>query len=50
MKILVINTVPTGKNGITNVVFNYLNAMEWGAIFDYVAINTPGTYYIELIA
>ena len=27
MKILVINTVPTDKNGITNVIFNYLKAM-----------------------
>lgn len=41
MKILVINTVPTDKNGITNVIFNYLNAIDDDISIDYVAINTP---------
>ena len=39
MKILVINTVPTDKNGITNVIFNYLKAMGNDVAFDYVSIN-----------
>lgn len=47
MKILVINTVPTDKNGITNVILNYLNAMGNDVAFDYVAINNPNTFYIN---
>lgn len=49
MKILVINTVPTDKNGITNVIFNYLKAIGNGINFDYVSINVPNAYYIELL-
>ena len=47
MKILVINTVPTDKNGITNVIINYLNAMGNDVAFDYVAINNPNAFYVN---
>lgn len=47
MKILVINTVPTDKNGITNVIINYLNAMGNDVAFDYVAINNPNVFYVN---
>lgn len=49
MKILVINTVPTDKNGITNVIINYLNAMGNDVVFDYVAINNPNVFYIKFL-
>lgn len=49
MKILVINTVPTDKNGITNVIFNYFNALDDDVSIDYVAINSPDTYYEDLL-
>lgn len=49
MKILVINTVPTDKNGITNVIINYLNAMGNDVAFDYVAINNPNVFYINFL-
>ena len=49
MKILVINTVPTDKNGITNVIFNYLKAMGNDVAFDYVAINNPNVFYIKFL-
>lgn len=50
MKVLVINTVPTEKNGITNVIFNYLSAMEAGeATFDFVSLNDPDKYYSEVV-
>lgn len=49
MKILVINTVPTDKNGITNVIFNYLNAIDDDISIDYVAINTPDNNYKDLL-
>lgn len=40
MKLLVINTVPTEKNGITNVIFNYLVASKHNAIqMDVLMIN-----------
>ena len=46
MKILLINTVPTTKNGITNVIFNYLTAMDLNGVrMDYLSINTPETSY-----
>lgn len=46
MKILIINTVPTGKNGITNVIFNYLSAMEREQdVIDYVSLNNPSEVY-----
>ena len=49
MKILVINTVPTDKNGITNVIFNYLNAMGNDVAFDYVAVNNPDVFYVNFL-
>lgn len=49
MKILVINTVPTDKNGITNVIFNYLNAIGNDIAFDYVAINNPDAFYVNFL-
>ena len=49
MKILVINTVPTDKNGITNVIFNYLKAMGNDVDFDYVAINNPNAFYVNFL-
>lgn len=46
MKILLINTVPTEKNGITNVIFNYLHNIEKKEMtFDYLSINEPETSY-----
>ena len=48
MKILLINTVPTNKNGITNVLFNYLRAMDTEGIhMDLVSINQPDDYYVK---
>lgn len=48
IKILLINTVPTGKNGITNVLFNYLRAMDTADMqMDLVAINQPDDYYVN---
>lgn len=50
MKILVVNSVPTEKNGITNVIFNYLSAMNSKEIvFDYIAINYPDKIYKDII-
>ena len=50
MKILLINTVVTDKNGITNVLFNYLRAMDTdGMQFDLVSINQPDEYYIKAV-
>ena len=48
MRILIINTVPTGKNGITNVMFNYLRAITADEItLDLVSINHPDDSYVE---
>ena len=50
MKILIINTVPTEKNGITNVIFNYLSAADdTDNIFDYISLNDPDEVYKEAI-
>ena len=50
MKVLIINTVPTEKNGITNVIFNYLSATEEkNIIFDYISLNDPDKVYKEAI-
>lgn len=47
MKILVINTVPTTQNGITNVIFNYLTSMDMdGMQMDYLSINNPDVSYV----
>lgn len=46
MKILVINTVPTTKNGITNVIFNYLEAINHEDIqMDVLMINEAEQCY-----
>lgn len=48
MRILLINTVPIGKNGITNVIFNYLRAMNTNEItFDFVSLNQPDDFYVH---
>ncbi len=48
MKILLVNTVPTDKNGITNVLFNYLRAMDTkGMQIDLVSLNQPDDAYIK---
>lgn len=50
MRILVVNTVPTDKNGITNVIFNYLTSMDKGVgIFDYISLNNPDERYEDII-
>lgn len=50
MRILVVNTVPTDKNGITNVIFNYLTSMDKGVgIFDYISLNNPDEMYENMI-
>lgn len=42
MKVLMVNTVPTERNGITNVIFNLISAMDRNKInIGYVAINNP---------
>jgi len=46
MKILIVNTVPTEKNGITNVIFNYLRNIDRSKMtFDYLSINEPENSY-----
>ena len=48
MRILVVNTVPTDKNGITNVIFNLIRAMDkQDLILDYVSINEPAPSYVS---
>lgn len=50
MRVLVINTVPTGKNGMTNVIFNLYGAMDRRDItVDYVAVNEPDPEYVRQI-
>lgn len=42
MKVLMVNSVPTGRNGITGVVFNFIEAFPKGSVeLGYVAINEP---------
>ncbi len=48
IKILLINTVPTEKNGITNVIYNYLRALNTNEItFDFVSLNQPDDFYVH---
>lgn len=48
MKILLINTVATDKNGITMVIFNYLKAMNTIDItLDLVSLNEPDISYVN---
>lgn len=49
MKILVINTVETRRNGITNVIFNYLSVIRRSVRQDYVAINRLDSYYSGIL-
>ncbi len=50
MKILIINTVPTEKNGITNVIFNYVKAInDDNFVFDLLAINDLDDIYKQTI-
>lgn len=50
MRVLAINTVPTEKNGITNVIFNLYGAMDKrNIIVDYVSINKPDALYQEKV-
>jgi len=51
MKVLMINTVPTERNGITAVIFNLLRAMDLTDLrIDYLAINQPAPMYETQIA
>lgn len=46
MRVLIINTVPTERNGITNVIFNYFAAINNQRIeFGYVTISEIGKEY-----
>jgi len=48
IRVLIINTVPTEKNGITKVIFNLMNAIDWqNVIFDLVSINSPRFEYMK---
>lgn len=50
MKILIINTVNTGRNGITNVIFNLLKfSSNKNVQFDYISINNNRDGYQDLI-
>lgn len=50
MRVLIINTVPTEKNGITNVIFNYLKALNEDTIrCDFVSLNTPDDVYSKTV-
>ena len=50
MKILLINTVPTRTNGITNVIFNFIRASDSKKIqYDYVSINKMDSIYIDMV-
>ena len=47
IKVLLINTVETDRNGITGVLFNYLRNINSNEIqFDLLSINTPNQSYI----
>lgn len=48
MKVLIVNTVSTERNGVTNVIFNYYRTMGISDIqMDLVVINQPDSYYME---
>lgn len=50
MKIFIINTVQTGKNGITNVIFNYLSSMDRdGMTIDFLSLNQPDKLYVDIV-
>lgn len=50
MKIAMINTVRTQRNGITNVIFNLLGAMGEDIRVDLVSIHEPEASYYEAVA
>ena len=50
MKVLVINTVTTRRNGITNVIFNLLEHQhDKSIVFDFMAINEADHKYVKII-
>lgn len=50
MKVLHINTVETGKNGITNVIMNLIQAIQSPNItFDLLSINQPNQMYANIV-
>ena len=50
MKVLLINSVPTDKNGITNVMFNYLRGMDTeGMTIDFLSTNDPEQMYVKAV-
>lgn len=50
MKVLIINTVDTARNGITNVIFNYLKELSnLDIVFDMVVKNELDSRYANLI-
>ena len=50
MRVLMINTVPMERNGITNVICNIIENINHGEIvIDCVAINTPDSKYKNLL-
>lgn len=51
MKVLVVNTVPTEKNGVTNVIFNYLETIDHQNIqMDVLMINDADSSYKERVS
>ncbi len=50
MRILIINTTTTSNNGITNVIFNYIKAINGNeVVFDLVSRNKPDQRYIDAV-
>lgn len=50
IKVLIINSVPTEKNGITNVIFNFLSKMDTTGIqLDLLSINDPENMYRDIV-
>lgn len=50
MKVLVVNTNLTDKNGVAGVIFNYLQAINKdGLQMDLVSINHPNQQYIDIV-
>lgn len=48
--VLMINTVPTDRNGVTSVIFNLLKYVNYsGVIIDLVVINNPDERYVKEI-
>lgn len=49
MKILMINTVPMERNGITNVICNIVQAINNPNVsVDCVSVNKPDKYYYDI--